>query len=278
MILITSQEQFAKYVPNILKAVQGEASVYEKAAASLERSELWLVNTFIPIDMLDNLPEKTKDIAAHIVALDAFYDIAPSIDLVLTPNGFGIVNNTNVIPASKERIDRLRASLIADRDKYVDLLLHELSAMEGWRTSIRGAAFRSTLFPNLEICNKVLSTDIRFRGGVWEKYLYLTDIILKIEVELEMAYFSPQMMEVFRREVQAAAYSNDKHRKVISLICSYIFAVLSGEQKPKNLLDDAIDIIRKDEEAFPEWHASAVKELFSPVAFENRKEYGGYFF
>ena len=45
MILITSQEQFAKYVPNILKAVQGEASVYEKAAASLERSELWLVNT-----------------------------------------------------------------------------------------------------------------------------------------------------------------------------------------------------------------------------------------
>ena len=275
MILVNTKEEFGRYVPNILKAVQGEASVFEKTRASLERSEQWLANTFVPLEMLDGLTE-VRDIAAHIVVLDAFHDIVPSLDLILTPNGFGIVNNTNVVPASKERIDRLRATLIADRDKYIDLLLRELSAIAEWRNTEQGRYFGGTLFPNLYICGRVQNGDIQFRGGVWEKYLWLRNKIIGIESELEAAYFSEEQMQVFRQEVQAGTVT-ETHQIVISKIIAYITGVLSGTLA-QHLLTDAVDIIRKDEASFPEWHASPVKELFNPVVFQNKKENRGYWF
>ena len=275
MILVNTKEEFGRYVPNILKAVQGEASVFEKTRASLERSEQWLANTFVPLEMLDGL-NGARDIAAHIVVLDAFHDIVPSLDLILTPNGFGIVNNTNLVPASKERIDRLRATLIADRDKYIDLLLRELSAIAEWRNTRQGRYFGATLFPNMEICGRVQNGDIQFRGGVWDKYIWLRNKIIGIESELEAAYFSEEQMQVFRQEVQAGNVA-ESHRIVITKIIAYITGVLSGTQA-QHLLTDAVDIIRKDEASFPEWHASTVKELFNPVVFKNKKENRGYWF
>ena len=57
---------------------------------------------------------------ARIVAFDAFRNAVPHLDLILTPNGFGIVNNSNIAPASKERVERLIASLLSNRDDEIE--------------------------------------------------------------------------------------------------------------------------------------------------------------
>ena len=60
---------------------------------------------------------------ACLVANRALVQALPALDLILTPNGFGVVNNANVVPASRDRVDRLLASLLAARDRALDFLL-----------------------------------------------------------------------------------------------------------------------------------------------------------
>ena len=71
-----------------------------------------------------------KMLASQIVVSDAVRCAVPSLDIVLTPNGFGIDSNTNVAPTSKERIERLMASLLDMRDKTVEQLLNQLPQMQ----------------------------------------------------------------------------------------------------------------------------------------------------
>ena len=44
--LISSNEILQKYVPNTLKAVAGELSLFDKIAYHLQQSETWLTQTF----------------------------------------------------------------------------------------------------------------------------------------------------------------------------------------------------------------------------------------
>ena len=60
----------------------------------------------------------------------------PSLDLVLTPNGFGIVSNQNVAPASRERVSRLIASLETSRDNAIEQLVTYLFRWAEWRDGV----------------------------------------------------------------------------------------------------------------------------------------------
>lgn len=63
---------------------------------------------------VETIPGLNASAAFHVDSGKVFKedtDIVPSLDLVLTPNGFGIVSNQNVAPASRDRVARLIASL-----------------------------------------------------------------------------------------------------------------------------------------------------------------------
>ena len=63
----------------------------------------------------------------------------PSLDLVLTNNGFGVVNARDIIPAVPERVNRLRQQCGNDADSAYDFLLCALPAWIRVRdTLIRG--------------------------------------------------------------------------------------------------------------------------------------------
>jgi len=61
----------------------------------------------------------TLILACQIAAYDAFHRAIPHLDVILTPNGFGIVSNSNIAPASKERVERLMASLLEHRSSRI---------------------------------------------------------------------------------------------------------------------------------------------------------------
>ena len=110
--LIPDNTTLLKYIPNTLKAVAGEASLYDKIQYHLLHAETWLTDTFVSTDTMSRI-KTYSDITPllHfcriIVASEAMLHAIPQLDLILTPNGFGIVSNQNIAPASKERIERL---------------------------------------------------------------------------------------------------------------------------------------------------------------------------
>ena len=110
MKLITSEELLRKYIPHVFQTVEGEASLYDKMYAYLDNAEEWVKQTFTSETTFNTIAGYTdsnpiKPLVSRLVVNQAFLAAVPSLDLVLTPNGFGIVSNQNIAPASKERID-----------------------------------------------------------------------------------------------------------------------------------------------------------------------------
>ena len=112
--LIYNDDTLRQCLPNVFATVKGEMSLFDKVKVDIDLAEHWVIETFTSIKTfgaiqgyVDSNP--TKIITAKLIASEALRRAIPSLDLVLTPNGFGVVSNQNVAPASKERVDRLIA-------------------------------------------------------------------------------------------------------------------------------------------------------------------------
>lgn len=289
MQIITSDEQLRRLIPHVLATVEGEATLFEKLTPFLETSEEWLRQNFIPDDLFETIAaaseaaETASDSAAivalkkpveKVIATHAFMSAVPSLDLVLTPNGFGIVSNTNIVPASKERIERLQDSLEAERDTNLEQLLLRLASRDDWQQSSQGKYFAATLFPFLRLCRR-----LAIREHIWDKYQQLHDRLIKIENVLADTYFSQEQMTVFRQHVMNQMREcNPLEEHVIRSLQSLVMMLVSDMQVHSQSFYDLVNIIREHEEIFPAWHASATAKLYAPVFFENKKMSAGYWF
>jgi len=92
---------------------------------------------------------------ARLVVADALRRAIPSLNMVLTPNGFGVISTNNLAPASKPRIDRLVGSMLSHRDDCIAALLPELSGASKWLSSSQADFFGATLFPDIALVDSV---------------------------------------------------------------------------------------------------------------------------
>lgn len=278
MYFIHSEEELLRYIPNVLSSVDGEATLMEKMVPDIMLSESWIMDNLIPAAQIGSLTEDLLATACKAVAACALYLAVPELDVVLTPNGFGIVSNQNVAPASKERVERLRTALLSQRDEAVGVLLKQLPVeMEAWRSSVFGQYYGGTLFPTFDVC--ALVGDKYPSESTFDKYRRLRTKILYIEQGLEERFFSCAQMAAFRQEVLAQSVG-DSHSRVISMIKSYIIEKINLGLAPcsEAPLRAAVDIIRKDTDNFPEWHTSDMPIVWNPPVFQNKKENAGYWF
>lgn len=122
----------------ITTAIRSSADVFESMEVYLNTAELKIKNEFLGSRLcegFDNLPAAVQTEARKAICLEAFYIAIPFLDLVLTPTGFGVVSNTNVAPASKERVAALSAMVKNCRDNALDNLLVALhTEVEEWKS------------------------------------------------------------------------------------------------------------------------------------------------
>ena len=155
-LLIPDNNVLLQFVPNVLKSVQGETLLFDKIAPHLEVAEAWLTTTFLSEAVLAKLPHedatnKLLHYARMAVVAEAMLHAVPQLDLVLTPNGFGVVSNTNIAPASKERVERLLLSLEKMRDDTLAVLLPLLTQNVAWATSTPCLYFEYKLYRCLDL-------------------------------------------------------------------------------------------------------------------------------
>ena len=277
MLLITNDETLRRFLPNAFTTAKGETPLFDKLSPWLFTSENWLRNTFCGDDTLDEIAtlddmNVAKQSAMRIVVCEALRYAIPSLDLVLTPNGFGIVSNSNVAPASKERVERLISSLSATRDDCIEQLLTSLRQFPSWKQSAQCRWFTATLFPNIDLVSLCGVTEHR-----WEKYIDLRSKVIDIEDSLAEDYFSHEFMQVLRNNAVAVT-QNDNLRWITERIRPQIVAILSNKPINHRKMIDIVNFIRNRLDEFPEWHNSDTAQLFSPPKFENKKSNKGYWF
>ena len=281
-MIIKDDSALRRYIPNLFATAQGETPFYDKVLPWLQTAERWLFSQFVGDGYADTFltldeNEPVRLTAAAVVVHEAFLRGVPSLDLVLTPNGFGIVSNQNVAPASRDRVARLVASLETSRDNAIEQLVGYLLREEEWYQSAIRQWFTATLFPNIDLANLCGFTEHR-----WANYLGLRSKAIDIEQRIAEEFVSPEQLAVFREEVFSTTWdftlTERCHTQIIERLRSVILNVLQGNLLNIQSLRDIVDFMRKHEEHFPEFAASDTAKLFEPPIFENKKENHGYFF
>lgn len=201
MKIITTDEQLRSHLPNIIASVKGETPLIERLSLFLALAEDWVRTTFTSESTFNTIcgytdANPTKVLTARLVVADALRRAIPSLDIVLTPNGFGVINTSNIAPASKPRVDRLVGSMLSHRDDCIAALLPALVGASKWLASEQASFFGATLFPDLAIVDSVGGAT----GSRWEKYLELRSQVIDLEASLAEEWLSPELMSALRAE------------------------------------------------------------------------------
>ena len=285
-MIIGSLEILTAILPNIMKPVKGETTIYEKLQPYMEAAEKWIAETFTSSAIFDDIAQEEdgnplKSQVQRLVAYEAYLNAIPAMDLILTPNGFGIVSNQNVVPASKERIERLLTTITENRDDAITALLHSLVAVNGWTDTEQGKYFASTLFCDLTIARMIYRKE-EYKSN-WDWYLYLRNKLLLIENEIAENWISPELMAALRAENQSDTLT-DYRRFIVETLQAVEMRCLKVDDSLQQIkleiqpLRILVNSIKNSPEDAPEWHNSETAELFNPPVFENKKEDKGYWF
>lgn len=270
-MIITSDSELRRYIPNAFDTVEGENTLYEKLTPFLESAEDWFTRELFPIYQFIGQSDHEyvhSRYLAPIVAHEAFRNAIPSLDVVLTSNGFGIINNQNVVPASKERIERLIATLKSNRDTFIANYLTYLDLQDYWKSSGYFSKFHQTIFPSLSIAKDCVDL---FDG--WKKR---TPHFVAIETELAQRYISPELYDQLRTVDESTASVS-----VIHFLSSLRFIELSkhlGDNVASQRdIERLVSILKNSsDEFFACWKTSETAKLFLDHSFKNQKKSGGF--
>ncbi|MDE6234310.1 MAG: hypothetical protein K2M56_00985 [Muribaculaceae bacterium] len=185
-INLLSDDLIKEIIPNVMLEVEGEIPFIDKLAPWILSAKNWLESEYIGPDNF--LSEADNCRALHIVVLKAFADAVPSLDLVVTPTGFGVVSTDSVAPASKERIERLLESLRSEVDVELRILLEVCHQYEEWRSSERGKYFCATFLSSLR----------DYGGTTFDSYDDMRSKAMHVESIMAEEYLGKSMMDRLR--------------------------------------------------------------------------------
>ena len=145
MVIIINIEELKTFIPTIV------GNDFARYKQYIDDAEAWLMKEITGkqlFDIINNGDAKLLDYARAIVANKAYGDGIPFFDLVENESGFAVVSNTNLAPASQQRVAALQAATYRKLDEAVESLLEYLEETVGYHDEWKGSP-AYTLLSNL---------------------------------------------------------------------------------------------------------------------------------
>ena len=155
MVLVITKTDLEKAVP---AAQEPSGSIFEvmedainNEVANIESEVLGDVGAQAVEAGTDTILVQT---VKRLVCVRAFLGEMRSLDLVLTPTGFGVVSTNDTAPASKQRVDALDGQLRRNERLLFGTLLERLFRVPGWSTQPQRQWQVQTLFFSIQMLEK----------------------------------------------------------------------------------------------------------------------------
>lgn len=286
-----SQKEFEKFVPSLR---DGGEEIYKGIKPYLQPA-YWRLKNELKVELMNN---KCAPYFRRAVYATAAYNALPTLDLVATPNGFGVVSNQNIAPASKERVAAFRESLRQYKSDCKDQCLERY-----YQAAIEGFADQK----------KLVWTGGQFAPDVYQipdDTILRSGVIYSATVARDNGITMPDGQPVYEEELRRLEYklaaADVKIRKLISGRQFYyemgagrfgekldlmlrrlaaMYVMQADRRAVKDYENEILDFMEEDPEGttaaerYQYYHASAQRELRkNPVRYENRKEDPTYFF
>lgn len=217
------------------------------------------------------LPEDLPDgsgpaaLLARYQCSRAAYESLPHLDLVLTPNGFAVVGNQHLTPASRQRVASLRERLRREKSDARDALLSALCVSGQYRPS-------SLLWtPTLARLHGLRTPDGQ---EVYEEEMQcLQAAIAAAQHRAALAVSEEQMSELLPRQESAEL-------STLTALCRrFMAAHVLGDASGIRLQEHALqDHLHRHADRYPAYKGSSKYESDHFLPYENKKDDPCFFF
>lgn len=264
MKYITNNNLLSAYIPNVVTAVEGEKDLFTKITPHLTTAEAWLEASVVKYDTIAE-NESAMAYAKIIVANDGFRRAIPSLDLILTENGFGIVSDNNVAPASRDRINALLKGLQAQVDEAIEAMAVILN---GQHIALSGTVFQGYEAQRMQEVTEDFFA--RFRADKPK--------IIATEEMLARRVLSSELLSALRNYAYDTTV-NETLSILAFMVKQYIVRKLTDKMTPeegKHVARQMVDWIRKNPVTFPNWENSEAAKYWADYTYKNDKNSGGF--
>lgn len=209
-------------LPNNMISVGEEVSLASRVEPYVKDAIRWLESLILGTTPLTAQP--ITDIAQRAAVMRAVITAIPSLDLVVTPTGFGVIRSNNLTPASKERIERLIKQLSSNLDELLMQLQEQCIKEQEWRQSSPGKWYCATFLQSLRD-----AVQFKSNKDLYTTYSTARALAERFEAALSESYLGYDLMATLRTGYSDGTY--DKSHTVISLIRTAAIRYVSRHYK-----------------------------------------------
>lgn len=291
--IITSDEELRLYIPNAFRNnILGASSLFDKILPFIMASEEWVVNEILGSENFDYYSgdKYIMEDARRVVALDAYMSALPSLDVVVSHNGVGVVETNTLKPASKAKMDALYSSLSKDVDTFICALIKTLTRDEIWQDSYIGSLFTNYIFENPSLIARFpVPEGFNFRN-VLDRYDYFRPLMRDMQERISREWISPMVMNIILafkiKDIGADEDSKNDYRVILSLIRQAMYAAIVHNdcifdpmfRMIRSPLENAVNKINNNKKLSRIWAKSETGHLFRQRSFANTKDSSAYWF
>jgi hypothetical protein len=276
--MITNIEQFVEHIPTASGSEFGALEPYVNESKDLLKLNLLGADLYNKIDGLQ-VSDTAYITLARLVCAMAYKNAIPFVDLVQTANGFAVVSNGNLAPASKERVERLIEWLTNQIDTTTDLLINQVMVTSALLTEWK----KFNRFNDLTSCFFVTGNDYSVYCKV--------DKVRKREL---FEQNKPQML-AWQENVLAPVISKSYLSQLITENRNQIFttgapnvinycklilgALHTGDvAQVDKLLNTVATVLEKSTNTYTTYAASDEYKLKTAAKYENKADHPTFFF
>ncbi len=272
-----TEELVQSVLPNTLITVDEETPLSARIAPYVKDSIRWIESLVIG-DV--ELPEDLQEMAVRAVIIHAFIHAIPALDIVVTPSGFGVISSQGLAPASKERVERLIASLSNSLNCVVLDLQQRCVYCQEWRESALGKWYCASFYPFV----KDASYQAKEGQDVFSVYKRARELAIGFESSLAEEYLGSELMNYLREmRFDPITDSNPVVYRLTCAVSQYIAQNINSrstrcpdEHIPWHFAESILNIVKQDKKLRKIWKDSMGKN-FDVEPFKNTRK-GGYFF
>lgn len=268
-----TREEFEAFVPS---AVMPDDTLFDRISDYMEQG-VDVVQSILG-ESFDYPEEMTGEVALlrlcnRLACLEAYHRAIPHLDLVLTENGFGVVSNQNVAPASADRVRRLQQRVQDSRDDAIDDLIDCLRDNDSWNSTTVALGFFGSLVWNAHRQLPLLGV----MDGHRTKLMELRPKINGAEEILKQKMSAPLFYELC--SAIRLHEETDTQKTAIHQARLFISAHIAGDGRLARLhLAKLVEFLESHLDSLATYAASTAHEANSFTNYENQKDDPCYFF
>lgn len=218
-----------KFLPAL--SMKGEPALFDDALVSAQED---IVASVIGSDLEERLelrgPEDARLLTRcqRIISIQAFLASVPEMDLVLTDAGFGVISNQDVSPASKDRVQALRASLQSRLDNEKDRLVEYLTVSTqyaDWRGTEEFSRLSSGLIMTLREFHDMAVMNAKTTPNyprTWSEFIRIVPAMNVALLSDVASYISVDYAEEMLEKVRDQEPMLPNEKKVLRMVCTAV--------------------------------------------------------